>query len=174
MLRCMSKCPQARYWTPNCFWCAGGHPAWQPPPSVYVWMNYCKSLWTKVPVECKCEISCVPNLIPENVCLIKPDQARLVLVMCVRHITMFITVLLKWCRLEFSAGLKITTWLDLARRFLSPNPSQPDTPAWTVCPNPAWTRPEPGLNPTPREPALFSSYICYRTQRRQVCVCPTP
>ena len=34
--------------------------------------------------------------------------------------------------------------------------------------------PEPGLNPTPHVPALFSSYTCYRTQRRQVCICPSP
>ena len=35
---------------------------------------------------------------------------------------------------------------------------------------------EPCPNPTPRAPALFSLYTCYRyfTQRRQVCVCPSP
>ena len=29
-LVCMSKCPYARHWTPNCSWCAGRHLAWQP------------------------------------------------------------------------------------------------------------------------------------------------
>ena len=29
------KCAWARYWTPNCSWCAGQHLAWQPPTSVY-------------------------------------------------------------------------------------------------------------------------------------------
>ena len=45
---------------------------------------------------------------------------------------------------EFSTGLKITTQPDPARRFLSLNPTQPDT--WIVC-----------LNP-------FSSYTCYHDQ----------
>ena len=27
-LVCISKCPWARYSTPNCSWCAGRHPAW--------------------------------------------------------------------------------------------------------------------------------------------------
>ena len=36
-LVCMSKRPWARYWTPNCSWCAGRHLAWQ--PSVYVWIT---------------------------------------------------------------------------------------------------------------------------------------
>ena len=34
-LVCMSKCLQARCWTPNCSWFAGLHLAWQSPPSVY-------------------------------------------------------------------------------------------------------------------------------------------
>ena len=34
-LVCILKCPWARYWTPNCSWCAGWHLALQPPPSVY-------------------------------------------------------------------------------------------------------------------------------------------
>ena len=38
-LVCMSKCPWARYWTPNCSWCAGWHLALQPPPSGYECMN---------------------------------------------------------------------------------------------------------------------------------------
>ena len=33
----MSKRPWARYWTPNCSWCAGRHLAWQLP--VYVWIT---------------------------------------------------------------------------------------------------------------------------------------
>ena len=40
-LVCMSKCPWAKYWTPNCSWCAGRHLAWQPPPSVYEYMPSC-------------------------------------------------------------------------------------------------------------------------------------
>ena len=73
------------------------------------------------------------------------------------------------CLLEFSTGLKITTRPDPARGFLSPNPTQPNTLAWIVCPNRAQTWP-------PRAPALFSSYTCYRnfTQRSRVCVCPFP
>ena len=38
------KCPWARYWTSNCPWCAGRHLAWQPLPSAYACMSYCKSL----------------------------------------------------------------------------------------------------------------------------------
>ena len=34
--------------------------------------------------------------------------------------------------------------------------------------------PEPGPNPTPHAPALFSSYTCYLTQQHQICVCPFP
>ena len=34
-LVCMSKCSWARYWTPDCSWCAGLHLVCQPPPSVY-------------------------------------------------------------------------------------------------------------------------------------------
>ena len=56
-------------------------------------------------------------------------------------------------------GLKITTQPDPVRGFLSPNPMQPDTPTWIVC-----------LNPTPRTPALFTSYTCYPTQ---VWICPS-
>ena len=33
--RRFDSCPWARYWTPNCSWCAGQHLAWQPLPSVY-------------------------------------------------------------------------------------------------------------------------------------------
>ena len=51
-LVCMLKCPWARYWTRNCSWCAGPHLAWQPPPSVYKCMNYCKTLWTKASAKC--------------------------------------------------------------------------------------------------------------------------
>ena len=54
-LVCMLKCPWARCWTPNCSWCAGRHLAWQPSPSVYECMNYCKSLWTSVAVSAKCQ-----------------------------------------------------------------------------------------------------------------------
>ena len=39
---CMSKCPWARYWTPNCSWCAGRHLALQPLSSVYVWITACR------------------------------------------------------------------------------------------------------------------------------------
>ena len=53
-----------------------------------------------------------------------------------------------WAMLEFSTCLKITTRPDLVCRFLSPNTTQPDSPAWTVCPNPAL-----------RAPALFSSRV---------------
>ena len=49
-LVCMLKCPWARYWTPNCSWCAGRYLAWQPPPCEC--MNYCKSLWTKASNKC--------------------------------------------------------------------------------------------------------------------------
>ena len=34
-LVCMSKCPWAISWNPNCLWCAGQHLAWQPPPSLF-------------------------------------------------------------------------------------------------------------------------------------------
>ena len=34
---------------PNWSWCAGRHLAWQ---HMNVWMNYCKSLWTKAPDKC--------------------------------------------------------------------------------------------------------------------------
>ena len=51
-LVCMSKCPWARYWTPNCFWCAGRQLARQPPPSVCECMNYCKTLWTEESDKC--------------------------------------------------------------------------------------------------------------------------
>ena len=47
----MSVCYWARYWTPNCSWCAGQHLAWQPQPWMNVCMNLCKSLWTKVSSE---------------------------------------------------------------------------------------------------------------------------
>ena len=91
-------------------------------------------------------------------------------------------------KLEFSTGLKITTRPDPARGFLSPNPTQPDTPAWIVCPNTARTR-------LPRAPALFSLRVNlpvaslllansilpqpgyrreYVMQRHQVCVCTSP
>ena len=33
-------------------WCAGQHLEWQPLPSLYVCMNYCKLLWTKVSAKC--------------------------------------------------------------------------------------------------------------------------
>ena len=51
-LVCMLKCPCARYWTPNCSWCADLHLAQQPQPSVYACMNYCKLLWTKASAKC--------------------------------------------------------------------------------------------------------------------------
>ena len=55
-LVCMSKCHWARYWTPNCFCCAGRQLAWQPPPCMNVCMNYCQSLWTKASAKCpKCK-----------------------------------------------------------------------------------------------------------------------
>ena len=38
-LICISKCPWATYWTPNCSWRAGRHLTWQPPPSVYEWIK---------------------------------------------------------------------------------------------------------------------------------------
>ena len=60
-LASMLKCPWARYWTPNCSWCAGRHPAWQPPPSVYECMNYCQSL---CPRCCSCPLP--PILLPVN------------------------------------------------------------------------------------------------------------
>ena len=43
-LVCMSKCPWARYWTPNCSWSMVGslHGSHH-----HQCMNYCKSLWTK-------------------------------------------------------------------------------------------------------------------------------
>ena len=61
----MSKCPWARYWSPNGSWCAGRHLEWQPPPSVYQCMYELvelirismKSLWTKVSdkwPKCEC------------------------------------------------------------------------------------------------------------------------
>ena len=49
-------------------------------------------------------------------------------------------------RLEFSTGLKITTKPNPARGFLNPNPTQPDTSAWIVCPNPTRTRPPASLH----------------------------
>ena len=56
--------------------------------------------------------------------------------------------MIKWnkTRVEFSTGLKITTRPDPARGFLSPNPTQPDTPAWIVCLNLARTRPPTHLH----------------------------
>ena len=57
-LVCMLKCPWARYQMPNCSWYAGRHLAWQPPPSVYECMTYCKSLWTKASDKCpKCNVN---------------------------------------------------------------------------------------------------------------------
>ena len=56
-------CPWARYWAPNCSWCAGWHHAWQPAPWVHECMNYCKSLWTKVSAKCpKCKCKIYSNL----------------------------------------------------------------------------------------------------------------
>ena len=43
--KCMSKCPWARYWTPNC--------SWQSLPSMYGSMNpFIESLWTKALAKC--------------------------------------------------------------------------------------------------------------------------
>ena len=44
----------ARYWTPNCSWCAGWHLVWQPPPSVYV----CMYVWITVS---RFGQKCLPN-----------------------------------------------------------------------------------------------------------------
>ena len=55
-------------------------------------------------------------------------------------IIVFIQLFPSGLLLKFSTHLKITTWPDPARRILSPNPTQPDTPAWIVCPNLVRTR----------------------------------
>ena len=40
------KCSWARYWTPNCFWCAWWHLAWQPPPSLHDYCQFwCHGIW---------------------------------------------------------------------------------------------------------------------------------
>ena len=57
-LVCMSKCPWAKYWTPNCSWCAGLHHGshHHHHQRMNVCLNYCKSLWTKA--SAKCKMSC--------------------------------------------------------------------------------------------------------------------
>ena len=42
--------PLGKILNPNCTWCAGL--AWQPPPSVWKWINYWESLWTKASEKC--------------------------------------------------------------------------------------------------------------------------
>ena len=59
-LVCMSKCPWARNWTPNCSWCAGRHPAWQPPPSVYGWMTLSRFGHKHLPNALNVNVSRVP------------------------------------------------------------------------------------------------------------------
>ena len=91
-------------------------------------------------------------------------------------------ILLFMCQLENVYMLLLTVRVPKGPENYNPtrplefcgNPTQPDTPAWIICPNLARTHPEPGPNPTPHAPALFSSYTCYRTQQRQVCVCVCP
>ena len=43
-LVCMAKCPWARYWTPNCSWCAGQHfNGSHHHPCMYVWITVSRS-----------------------------------------------------------------------------------------------------------------------------------
>ena len=65
-LVCILKCPWARYWTPNCSWCAGQHLAWPPPPSVYecmcVWIIISHFGRKRLPnaLKCKCNVGFIP------------------------------------------------------------------------------------------------------------------
>ena len=52
-LVCMSKFPWARYWTPNCSWCAVHRHQ-----CMNVCMNFCKWFWSKASAKCcKCKCS---------------------------------------------------------------------------------------------------------------------
>ena len=80
-------------------------------------------------------------------------------------------------------GLRITTQPHPSHGFLSPNPTQPDTPAWIVCPN--WPDPLRACIVFLKGEVVcgkftFSQFHLpqpgyeYVMQRHQVCVCPSP
>ena len=52
---CMSKCPWARYWTPNCSWCAGRHLAY-PHQCMNVWITVSRFVQKHLlnALKCKC------------------------------------------------------------------------------------------------------------------------
>ena len=78
-LVCMLKCPWARYWTPNCSWCAGRHFAWQPSSSVFECVYELLLLWTKASDKCpNCKMTIEINKFADVRCLHNPAQRPVV------------------------------------------------------------------------------------------------